>query len=179
MIVAILTYCEKNLYIAFRKKLTDKVIKRYFNNFAFYNVNNSGLDNVDQRITMDLDRFCKLSAQVIRVVIIAPFTIAWYSYKCYQVTWWGPLACFIFFLLGSIINNIVTPYVVRESKKVELCEGDYRWQNARVRRDAELLAMSKGGQFEYARTKKRANTLFSQQVKLERYSLILNSSGKS
>jgi len=176
LVVAILTYCEKNLYISFRKKLTEKVIKRYFNNFAFYNVNNSGLDNVDQRITMDIDRFCKLSAQVIRVVIIAPFTIAWYSYKCYQVTWWGPLACFIFFLLGSIINNIVTPYVVRESKKVELCEGDYRWQNARVRRDAELLAMSKGDQFEYARTRKRANTLFSQQVRLERYSLILNSS---
>ena len=55
--------------------------------------------------------------------MITPFTLAWYIYKCYQVTsWWGPLACFLFFLVGSIINNITMPVVVRESKKVEAFE---------------------------------------------------------
>ena len=63
-LLAFSTYCEKNLYITFRQKLTDKTIKRYFHQFAFYYVNNSGLDNVDQRLTMDIDKFCLLSAQV-------------------------------------------------------------------------------------------------------------------
>ena len=63
-LLAFSTYCEKNLYVSFRRKLTDKVMKRYFKKFAFYYINNSGLDNVDQRLTMDIDKFCSLSAQV-------------------------------------------------------------------------------------------------------------------
>jgi len=174
-LLAFATYCEKSLYITFRQKLTDKTMKRYFHQFAFYYVNNSGLDNVDQRLTMDIDKFCLLSAQVLRVVLITPFTLAWYIYKCYEVTsWWGPLACFLFFLVGSIINNLAMPLVVRESKQVEACEGDYRWQHARVRHAAELVAMSRAGEFERENTQKKGHSLFRQQIRLERYSMILN-----
>lgn len=132
-------------------------------------------DNVDQRISMDIDRFSSTSSQpglilrcfdkfqtgfldlfgtrmtlvlnskkIIKVLVITPFTLSWYIYKCWIVTsWWGPLACFIFFLIGSLVNNLTLPRVVRESQMVEAREGDYRWQNARIRRHAENIALRK------------------------------------
>ena len=84
------------------------------------------------------------SKKIIKVLVITPFTLSWYIYKCWIVTsWWGPLACFIFFLIGSLVNNLTLPRVVRESQMVESREGDYRWQNARIRRHAENIALRK------------------------------------
>ena len=84
------------------------------------------------------------SKKIIKVLVITPFTLSWYIYKCWIVTsWWGPLACFIFFLIGSLVNNLTLPRVVRESQMVEAREGDYRWQNARIRRRAENIALRK------------------------------------
>ena len=138
--------------------------------------------------------------KIIKVLVITPFTLAWYIYKCWIVTsWWGPLACFIFFLIGSLVNNLTLPRVVRESQMVEAREGDYRWQNARIRRYAENIALrmvfiqgsllslvdqsqratiktliSKGATFEHQKTLQIGEKLFDQQIKLENTSFLLN-----
>ena len=91
---------------------------------------------------MDVERFSRLSCNVIAVVVILPFTIAWYSYKAVEVTGWlGPVSCVIFFLLGTAIHQLAMPFVVRESRLVEKCEGDYRWKHAKVREHAESIAV--------------------------------------
>ena len=89
---------------------------------------------------MDIERFCRLSCGVISVIVILPFTLGWYIYKSVQVTGWlGPVSCFIFFVLGTLINQITLPFVVRESREVEKREGDYRWKHAKVREHAEAI----------------------------------------
>jgi len=124
---------------------------------------------------MDIERFSSTSSQIIKVLVITPFTLSWYIYKCWIVTsWWGPLACFIFFLIGSLVNNLTLPRVVRESQMVEAREGDYRWQNARIRRHAENIALSKGANFEHRKTLQIGEKLFDQQISLENTSFLLN-----
>jgi len=174
-VAALVVYFEKRMYIRFRYELTRKLLNRYFQKNNFYKLNNSSLDNVDQRISMDIERFSSTSSQVIKVLVITPFTLSWYIYKCWIVTsWWGPLACFIFFLIGSLVNNLTLPRVVRESQLVESREGDYRWQNARIRRHAENIALSKGANFEHQKTLQIGEKLFDQQIKLENTSFLLN-----
>jgi hypothetical protein len=75
---------------------------------------------------MDIDQLADKSSQIIKVVITAPVTLSYYIYKCYRIVWWGPLACFIFFLVGTIVNNSLLPRIIKESRKVEAKEGDYR-----------------------------------------------------
>ena len=88
---------------------------------------------------------------------------------------------------------------MRESQMVEAREGDYRWQNARIRRYAENIALrmvfiqgsllslvdqsqratiktliSKGATFEHQKTLQIGEKLFDQQIKLENTSFLLN-----
>ena len=63
---------------------------------------------------------------------------------------------------------------MRESQLVESREGDYRWQNARIRRHAENIALSKGANFEHQKTLQIGEKLFDQQIKLENTSFLLN-----
>jgi len=51
------------MYIRFRSELTRKLLNRYFQKNNFYKLNNSSLDNVDQRISMDIERFSSTSSQ--------------------------------------------------------------------------------------------------------------------
>lgn len=89
-------YVSSSLQVTWREKLTKKLHEIYFSNHLFYDINvlppsssldqRDKIDNPDQRITQDVSEFTKYLSSTVPSLLIAPFTIGWYSYKSYTTT---------------------------------------------------------------------------------------------
>ena len=66
------------------------------------------------------------------------------------------------------------PFVIRESRKVESREGDYRWKHAKTREHAENIAMSRAGNKEKDLTLGAAESLFNTQNSMANKSFFLD-----
>jgi len=79
-------YDSRILYVKWRGLLDRRLHSGYFKHRAYYKMNvlQDKLDNIDQRITQEVDRFCLSFRSLLLVLIISPFTIAYYTYLCYQ-----------------------------------------------------------------------------------------------
>ena len=107
------------------------------------------MDNVDQRVTADTDKLLLTTAQIYPTLILSPFTIAYYTYKCYNATgFMGPLVIFGVFVVGTVCNKFLMGPVVSKTVKQEAAEGDFRYFHMKVRSCSQSIAFYDGGPFE-------------------------------
>ena len=140
----------QSLYVGWRNNLTETLHKKYFQNQAFYRLNvlnkkidnsDKDTDNIDQRITQDVEKMCNSLSSLIPELIVSPFIIVFYARKCFQVTGFlGPLTCVIFFVISSTINRFLVKKIAQKVYQQEQCEGDFRSQHFRVKNHAEAIA---------------------------------------
>ena len=171
------SYVSSSLQITWREKVTRKLHEVYFSNHLFYTVNvlppssssegRDNIDNPDQRITQDVNEFTKYLSSTIPSLLVAPFTIGWYSYKSYSTTgefsrwcskpgsdviyfpgYIGPVGCFMFFLVTTVINKYLLSPIVNLVYHQERAEGHFRFQHVRIRSNAESIAFMSGGHLE-------------------------------
>ncbi len=110
------------------------------------------IDNPDQRIVQDADSLCRTLSIIIPLILISPFTIAYYSYRTWQITgYYGPLSIFIYFLVWTGINKIFTSAVSRTIFRQNIYEGNFRFLHAQIRIHNESIAFYDGGPFEHQR----------------------------
>jgi ATP-binding cassette subfamily D (ALD) protein 4 len=110
------------------------------------------IDNPDHRITQDVDGLCRSLSQIIPLIVISPFTIAYYIYLTWQVTgYYGPLAIIIYFTIWTGINKIFISAVSRTIFRQNICEGTFRFLHAQIRTYNESIAFYNGGLFEHRR----------------------------
>lgn len=137
------------LYVGWRNNLTDTLHRKYFQNLGYYRLNvlrksaevNKDTDNIDQRITQDVEKMCNSLSTLIPELIVSPFIIVFYAQKCFSVTGaLGPLACVIFFVISTVINRFLVKNIATKIYEQEKCEGDFRSQHYRVRNNAESIA---------------------------------------
>ena len=145
-------YISSSLYVHWRDNITSHLHHKYFQNYSYYHLNVSnitenkcknaiGCDNVDQRITQDVDKMTNNLRTIIPELIVSPFIIAFYSYQCYLVNGLvGPVGCIVFFLLSTLMNKFLVQHVSRYVYEQERCEGDFRFQHLRIRNYAESIA---------------------------------------
>merc|ERR1719187_1350235 len=101
---AVQLFLANFLGILWRRNLVRTAHRLYFRNVSFFRVNDSSLDNPDQRLTQDIKRLCTATGDIVIPVIIAPFKIGWYSYQAYSTSdWYGPVGVYGFFLVSSIL----------------------------------------------------------------------------
>ncbi|KAM6202838.1 lysosomal cobalamin transporter ABCD4 isoform 2-T2 [Rhynchocyon petersi] len=74
------------LYVSWRKDLTEHLHHLYFRGRKYYTLNvlRDDIDNPDQRISQDVERFCRQLSTMARQLIISPFTLVYYTYQCFQ-----------------------------------------------------------------------------------------------
>lgn len=140
---SLVQYVSNLSYVKWRSLLTQYVHKGYFKHDSYYNLNvlDQSIDNPDQRITQDVDRFCKQFSQIIAALIISPFTIAYYTYQCYSSAGYiGPVSIFGYFLVGTIINRLIMSPIISLVVRQEKFEGDFRFKHMQVSYDLCLLA---------------------------------------
>lgn len=164
MLKAIKEYIASFLSVEWRRRMTNELQQYYFENMAYYRLNvlqqqldykklinvgdgqnDSKKDNVDQRITQDVDKMSTSLSLIAPELIVSPFIIGFYTYKCFNASGFvGPLSCVIFFLVSSLLNHFLISNVSFYVYAQEKAEGDFRFQHLRVRNNAEAIAFLSG-----------------------------------
>nr|XP_054386809.1 lysosomal cobalamin transporter ABCD4 isoform X4 [Pongo abelii] len=140
------------LYVSWRKDLTEHLHRLYFRGRVYYTLNvlRDDIDNPDQRISQDVERFCRQLSSMASKLIISPFTLVYYTYQCFQSTGWlGPVSIFGYFILGTMVNKTLMGPIVTKLVHQEKLEGDFR-----------------AGHVEHMRTDRRLQRLLQTQREL-------------
>ncbi|XP_044780672.1 lysosomal cobalamin transporter ABCD4 isoform X3 [Bubalus bubalis] len=140
------------LYVNWRKDLTEHLHRLYFRGRVYYTLNvlRDDVDNPDQRISQDVERFCRQLSSMASKLIISPFTLIYYTYQCFRSTsWLGPVSIFGYFILGTVVNRLVMGPIVAKLVQQEKLEGDFR-----------------AGHVEHMRTDRRLQRLLKTQREL-------------
>nr|XP_058954936.1 lysosomal cobalamin transporter ABCD4-like isoform X1 [Pocillopora verrucosa] len=162
-------FVSRILYVKWRELLCRKLHAGYFKHRAYYKLNvlDDKYDNIDQRITQDVERFCETFRKVIIVVVVSPFTITYYTYLCYQSSGYlGPVSIYAFFVVGTIINKLVMSPIVNLVVKQEKLEGDFRFKHMQIRSNAESIAFYRSAGLEMRKTNSKLQSLIKVQTRI-------------
>jgi ABC-type uncharacterized transport system fused permease/ATPase subunit len=141
------------LALRWRRRLTGVLHAAYFRGAAFHALakSSSGVDNPDQRIQRDAERFCTALAQTLRVYMAAPFAAAYYTWSVHGYVGWGGVGMVYAFVTVGVLFQLVAarrlPKVVRRQERLE---GDFRVAHMRVRACSEGIVVAGGGRRERA-----------------------------
>ncbi|KAK8780177.1 hypothetical protein V5799_018486 [Amblyomma americanum] len=162
---ALRTFLASTAGVHWRKLITADLHGLYFSGKNHYDVNvveGGKLDNADQRMTQDVDRFCRTLAETLPPALIAPFTAGYYNYQAYVATGWiGPVSTIVFFLVFTVINKFLMAPVVPRVYQQQKQEGQFRHTHARIRDNSESIAFLDGEPVE----QKKADDILSDVVK--------------
>ncbi|XP_055292666.1 lysosomal cobalamin transporter ABCD4 isoform X2 [Moschus berezovskii] len=157
------------LYVSWRKDLTEHLHRLYFRGRVYYTLNvlRDDVDNPDQRISQDVERFCRQLSSMASKLIISPFTLVYYTYQCFRSTGWlGPMSIFGYFILGTVVNRVLMGPIVAKLVQQEKLEGDFRFKHMQIRVNAEPAAFFRAGHVEHMRTDRRLQRLLQTQREL-------------
>ncbi|KAL7319957.1 hypothetical protein PS15m_003032 [Mucor circinelloides] len=149
-----------------RRLLTIHLQNKYIKPKSMYTLvmNHEKVDNPDQRITQDIDKFAETLRQIVTNLIIAPVMVVYYTYKCWVVTGFaGPLLIYVYFLLGSFISRKFIQPIVNAVFFKELQEGNFRYLHVRLRQYAESIAFCDGEEEENGRAQHSLEKLLTYQ----------------
>ncbi|KAI8646414.1 ATP-binding cassette sub-family D member 4-like protein [Parasitella parasitica] len=149
-----------------RKLLTIHFQEKYIKPKAMYTLvmNYERIDNPDQRITQDIEKFAETLRQIVTSLIIAPIMVVYYTYKCWIVTGFGgPLLIYVYFLFGSLVSRKFIQPIVNAVFFKELQEGNFRYLHVRLRQYAESIAFCDGEKEENSRAQHSLDTLLTYQ----------------
>ncbi|CAG8454414.1 64_t:CDS:2 [Funneliformis caledonium] len=137
-----------------RNILTKTLQSKYVNKSSFYRLltSRTDVDNPDQRITQDVDKFSETFREICQETIITPFLIIYYTYKTSSLTGYlGPVLIYSYFVLGIIASRFLINPLVNLVYVKEFHEGNFRFLHVRIRQFSESIAFSLGEKFELYR----------------------------
>ncbi|XP_026705704.1 ATP-binding cassette sub-family D member 4 isoform X2 [Athene cunicularia] len=157
------------MYVSWRKSLTEYLHSCYFQGQVYYSLHmlREDIDNPDQRISQDVERFCRQLSSMASKLLISPFTLAYYTYQCFHSTGWlGPVSISGYFVIGTIVNKVLMSPIVSKLVQQEKLEGDFRFKHMQIRVNAEPAAFYRAGRVEHMRTDRRLQSLLQTQREL-------------
>lgn len=158
-----------------RRALSSLLHCHYFRGTRYYAVLFS-VDNADQRITQDVDNWATSLAGIISQVIAAPLIIVYYAvFTAAYISWYAPLIILVWFALGYLANRLLMAPIARVVVRQERFEGDFRHEHARVRADAESIAICQGGPVELVQSRQRFERVLANRLSLIKWHWGLNS----
>ena len=169
---AVVIYASSILYVHWRQNMCKHLHKIYFTGFNYFHINSTlssenFIDNVDQRIAADLDKMLSTFSSMFPLLLLSPFTIAYYAYKCYLTTGvYGPLVIFGVFCIGTVVNKFLMGPVVTKTVAQELAEGNFRYFHMRVRSCCQSIAFYRGQSYESVYADQRLDQLINIQTRL-------------
>ena len=128
-----------------RQTLNSKLSPLYFE--KFYSL---GMDNPDQRITHDIVQWSNDSSNFIAKLILAPATVIYYSVQTgLYIGWYAPLIVYAWFGVGYLSTSYLIHRLATLVGRQDSREGSFRYNYAKIRNEAESLAISGGASVEY------------------------------
>ena len=127
----------------------------------------TAIENPDQRITQDVERFCHQTSLLFSTILITPGLILFYGIYLYQLFGFiAPLSCVLYFLLSALITIIFSRSLAQTIYNQELLEGNLRLQHAQYRHNIEAIALLHGSVYEFKYLQHAFQELYINQQKL-------------
>jgi len=176
MLRALIQWAQDLLSRHWRKKLVMRLHDRYFHGSVFYRLElfHSTIDNPDQRITQDVDKFCILFADILMELINSPVNLVLYTYKTWKyVGWYAPILLFLYFICGYALTKLVMDPISKLIYVQDIHEGDFRYDHMRVRTFSESVAIYNAGSAERRRAEEDFEKVLSVKLKVIHWRLLL------
>lgn len=175
--LASIKYFTSMLAIKCREICSYTLHRLYFKRRAFYKLNtfSENLDNIDQRLTQDIEKTTQvLACDLFSPVITAPLIILYYSYLTWESSGWlGPFAIYAYFAFVTLVNRYLLSPIVGLVNETEKKEGDFRQRHMEVRTNVESIAFYQSGLIENIMTNQRLKSLLKVKTKLVEWRFVL------
>lgn len=138
-------WTEQRLALLWREWLAQHLMKRYFNNRAYYRLRGSeGIDNPDQRISEDVRNFTTNSLSFLLIILNAGVTLVAFLGVLWGISATLVAGLFAYAIAGTALSILIGSRLVRLHYQQYRREADFRYGLVRVRDNAESIAFYRG-----------------------------------
>eukprot|EP01126_Amoeba_proteus_P053651 TRINITY_DN6552_c0_g2_i9.p1 TRINITY_DN6552_c0_g2~~TRINITY_DN6552_c0_g2_i9.p1 ORF type:complete len:457 (-),score=98.22 TRINITY_DN6552_c0_g2_i9:35-1405(-) len=163
----LMKFFEKKIALQFRTDLTTFLHSHYFKNNTFYEMKrDSSLDCLDQRITADVEQFCKTLTFVYGHILKPVLDALFLSHSLGKLMGFRQLCLFFLYFFGmNKLLSAVKPNFSRLVSEKQRLEGFYRADHTRIIQSAEEIAFVGGSQREFEIANRSYTELDQQESK--------------
>lgn len=177
MIETSIKTCIDCISYRWRKNLVHSIQDQYVKDKVYYQMLNfdSRIDNPDQRITQDVEKFCSKILDILRDVIEGPMVIIYYAVMCFKgISWYSPLIVFGFWILAFTLNRFLMGPNIDLIFKQERLEGDFRYRHLVLRSSSESIAFYSSEGQELSHMRGVFRSLLLNRQKLIKWTFFIN-----
>jgi putative ATP-binding cassette transporter len=143
-------WTEQTLALLWREWMTQHLIKRYFNNRAYYRLRGSeSIDNPDQRISEDVRNFTTDSLSYAMMVVNSVMTLIGFFGVLWSISGLLVGVALVYAVIGTIACYIIGRRLVSLQYDRYQKEADFRYGLVRIRDNAESIAFYRGEKREH------------------------------
>ena len=148
LVQALMDYFKKHLNIKWQKKLTHKLHNRYFAKANYYHVETL-VDNVDARMTEDVERTAEGYANYLNAIMFNGITGMFYLGKLWsEYGFMYAVSPFVYIATASKIAKKITPFNFKIYSKLSKANAEYRNAQTRLVVHSEAIAALRGAERE-------------------------------
>lgn len=144
-------YTSAMLQLNIRQRLSRHIHQLYLNGMSFYRASNVGshLDNIDQRITQDIDKFSTSLSSLYGTIFKPVLDIILLTGRLASVVGLrGPLMMYLYYFISSILLRAIMPPFAKLTAEQQKLEGDFRYVHSRLINYSEEIAFYSGNKKE-------------------------------
>ncbi|HMO18247.1 MAG TPA: ABC transporter ATP-binding protein/permease [Oligoflexia bacterium] len=166
--VAVLyAYTEQRFALLWRKWLSRDILKKYFQESAFYRISwHEGIDNPDQRIEEDIRSLTTGLISLFIILVNSLLTLIMFVSILWSITHQLLIAVVVYTILGSILTFLIGRKLITLNFTQLKKEADYRYKLVNIRDNAEQIAFYHGAKKEYVRARQRLKDSLSNFLKI-------------
>lgn len=138
-------WTEERLALLWREWLAQHLIRRYFNNHAYYRLRGSAsIDNPDQRISEDVRNFTLNSLSFLLIALNATVTVVVFIGVLWAISGTLVGVLLVYAVAGTGLSILIGRRLVGLNYHQYQKEADFRYSLVRVRDNAESIAFYRG-----------------------------------